>query len=102
MVLLHPEAPLIPVTFRALCLAFLHDCSHCIFFAVKVSVFVSGLFTLWLTEIAANDLPLGVLRPSPLRGFPVEREDLQGLAQISQHTFTLWHPGRPPAGTHYG
>lgn len=25
---------------RALCLAFLHDCSHCIYFAVKVSVLV--------------------------------------------------------------
>jgi hypothetical protein len=26
---------------RALCLAFLHDCSHCIYFAAKVSMLVS-------------------------------------------------------------
>jgi hypothetical protein len=35
---------------RALCLAFLHDCSQCIYFSIKVSVPVFNSFVLPLTE----------------------------------------------------
>ena len=61
-------APGIPDTrdVRALCLAFLHDCSHCIYFAVKVSVLVLDSVALQLTEVPANHLPFRVLRPSSL------------------------------------
>lgn len=51
---------------RALCLAFLHDCSQCIYFAVKVSALVFDSLLFRLTENIANNLPFRVLRPSPL------------------------------------
>ena len=51
---------------RALCLAFLHDCSQCIYFSIKVSSRVIDLFVLWLTYIIANSIPFRILRPSSL------------------------------------